>query len=118
MGLPRVTIDVATAGEPPQVTVDGQPVPGVVGFYLRQQDGALAVVGLELRVGTLAVDLPAGISAPVAGGGATGFIDALDPTQLEQDILTQLGGLDGGPATTGEAAKAALAAYAADYDDQ
>ena len=112
MSLQPLAISIPAPGEPPEVTVGGQKVPGVTGIYLRLAEGALPTVGLELRPGTVAAELPASVS--VAGGpSVTSFVANIDPEQLEHDILAQFdGGLAG---STGAAAKAVLAQYAADY---
>lgn len=116
MPLPHVGVRVYQVGDCPTVTVDGVDVPGVTGFYVRHQKDNVASVVLELRAGTVAADLPAGVTATASGPGASDFVASLDAEELEQNVLAQMGGLDGGPATTGQAVKAVLAGAAADFD--
>lgn len=116
MPLPRVKVSLRAPGDIPDVSVDDVPVPGVVGFMVRQGDGQFPVVGLELRVSAADVDLPATVTAVTSGRSAAAFVDSISAEQLEADMLDRLGGLEG-DATTGEAARAVLALYATDFDD-
>lgn len=115
MPLPRVKVALRAAGDTPDVSVDGSAIPGVVGFMIRQADGGIPVVGLELRASAVDVDLPANVTAVTAARGASAFVEAISAEQLEADMLDRLGGLDG-DTTTGEAARTVLAGYAEDFD--
>ncbi len=115
MPLPRVKVALHAAGDVPDVSVDGVPIPGVVGFVIRNTPGAVPVVGLDLLAGSVELDLPATVTAVTSARSASAFVDAIDPAQLEADMVDRLGGLEG-DATTGEAARAVLALYAADFD--
>lgn len=114
MPLPRVRITAEEPGDDPVITVNGNELPAVTGFYLRLAEGSVPVVGVEFRAGSVTADLPAGVSVAVAGPTASDFAERIDPEQFEADILAALEeeGLAG---STGSAARRVLISYAEDF---
>lgn len=110
--LPRVSVQAAL-GEPPTVTVDGNPVPGVRSVQVTVSKDAIPQVALVLAADTVDVELPAGVSVLRAGGSLADFADALNPARLEALALAAHEQAD---LTQGEAFAAAVAQLAAEHD--
>lgn len=113
MSLPRVSVQAA-AGEPPVVTVDGSPVPGVRSAQVTVTADGVPQVSLMLTATQVDVVLPAGVTALRAGGSAREFAAQMDTRRLERDALARLDNAG----TQGEAFAAAVALQAADMDDR
>lgn len=114
MSLPKVSVQ-AEPGEPPTVTVDGSPVPGVRSAQITVTDGHVPQVSLVLAASAVDVELPAGVTVLRAGPSATDFAEQLSPARLEGLALAHLELADG---TQGEAFAAAIAVMAGEFDDR
>lgn len=109
--LPKVSVQ-AVPGEPPVITVDGSPLPGVRSAQITVTDGHVPQVSLVLAASEVDVELPAGVTVLRAGPGAVEFAEQLSAGRLEADALTRID--DDG--TTGEAFTAAVRSAAAEFD--
>ncbi|HEY1180254.1 MAG TPA: hypothetical protein VGF17_29200 [Phytomonospora sp.] len=110
MSLPKVTV-MAAAGEPPTVTVDGNPLPGVRSAQITVSKDGVPQVALVLAAAEVDLALPAAVTVMRAGRTASEFAAELNPVRLEQDALARLDDL-----THGEAFAAAVAVQAALFD--
>lgn len=111
----QIHVEIVT-GEPPRVTVDGEPLPPVTAARVLAAPNEIPAVQVEFR-GDVDVSLLGGMVEQLDGADTTAIlrqaIEQLDPAGFEKAILAHLGGLGG--ATTGEAAKAALMDWAAGH---
>lgn len=107
------------AGGESSLEVDGVDLSAMIGAVrILYAPGEIPAVQVEIR-GNVEVDIPEGLVGLLDGTDPSALlaqaIDTIDPAGFEQAILDELGGLDGGVGTTGEAAKAALQKWAAGY---
>lgn len=110
MSLPKVTV-MAAAGEPPTVTVDGNPLPGVRSAQVTVTADGVPQVAVVLAAAAVDLELPAAVTVMRAGRTASEFAAELNPVRLEADALQHLDDV-----TQGEAFCAAVAVQAALFD--
>lgn len=115
MSLPRVHVKLSADGQPPEVWINDERVPSVLGVNVSGGAGDLPRVTMTVRPGELEIDTPqAGVQVLRTGPTATEFAAALSPARLEADALARLDDA----ATQGEAFAAAVAVQAAAFDDR